>query len=213
MTFKFIVAICLSLNISICKSECYNSLFFEHNFMDGYKGAYVKKIPSLVWKDRLVSNKILTNNYETLDFNTKELMLHAHKNDGTLIYRICDKNKNYKKYGSIIKDPLRGYIGDFKNIIEVDEYLYRKQFKLYSDTTIGNIIKFQIEKKETNKKIYRKNNPIISFIIYDIIENLFKLLFICLTSIMVYLLLICLYHVIVNVLLCFGFVYLVSLFH
>lgn len=213
MNFKFIVAIYLLLNISICKSQCSNSLFFEHNFMNGYKGAHVKKIPSLVWKNSLVSNKILTNNYETIDFNTKELMLHAHKNDGTLIYRICDKNTNYKKYGSIINEPLRGYVADFKNMITVDEYLYRNKFILYSDTTIGNIIKFQNEKKETNKKLYRKNNPITSFIIYDIIENLFKLLIICLTSIIVYLLLIGLYHVIVNILLCLGFVYLVSLFH
>ena len=49
---------------------------------------------------KLVWNGVGQEIFEPLDFNKYELMVHSSNSyQGALIYRVCEKNTDYKRYG------------------------------------------------------------------------------------------------------------------
>lgn len=182
-----IVQLTLFVIFPLVSCECTNMLFLEHN-------TYVRQIsktrsvivtPALEWKDYIIYNMQANEIFTKLDFDKYELMTHAYK-EGLIIHRVCEKNSEYPKYGTITNNEIRGYIIDVRDMFMTDMFLSDNYFTTYAHGHLKyNFIQYRNEekKKETQQKIkeieeYKKTNPIKYFIYYIIINKYCVYLFI-----------------------------------
>ena len=181
--FFAIIAFSLFTHIT---GECTNMLFVEHTSYTAKVGRYGSKMvqPGLIWKDHLSLYCNGVEIYTELDSDKYELMTHAYY-QGVIIHRVCEKDKNYVKYGKIAQLPLRGFVIDVKDMFETDLFLYNNKFVTYA---VGhrryNFIQYykDIREKKYKQKLqereeYFKNNK-FAYSFINILKYMFYI-FIC----------------------------------
>ena len=171
MTFTTMLLL-LSMTASI-HSECTDMIFMESSELTTYhKRSGTTSFPSLDWKNRIVNVNLGTEIYEPLDFNKYELMTHASNSyAGVLVYRVCEKNTDYTKYGSIVTIPKQGYLIKSYSITTLDIYLNRYHFKTYG-TPYHIISKAKTEERKLEEERYAKKFPICD-LLWKFIYNIF----------------------------------------
>jgi len=154
-------------------SECADMIFMESNELTTYhKRSGVTSFPSLDWTNRIVNMKLGTEIYEPLDFSKYELMTHASNSyAGVLVYRVCEKNTDYTKYGRIVKIYKQGYLIKSHSITTLDIYLNRYHFKTYG-TPYHIISKAKTEERKLVEERYAKKFPICD-LLWKFIYNIF----------------------------------------
>ena len=142
-------------------SECTDMIFMEISELTTYhKRSGSTSLPSLDWKNRIVNSNLGTEIYDPLDFNKYELMTHASNSyEGVLVYRVCEKNTDYTKYGSIVTIPKQGYLIKYHSMTNLDIYLNRYHFKTYG-TPYHIISKAKTDERKLAEELYAKKYPI-----------------------------------------------------
>lgn len=155
------------LFITSTHSACTNMLLFEHSqHVKSTSRSSTKVIsPSLRWKDEITGKGMGKEIYSGVDFYKYELMMHAYSmDDGCIIHRLCEKDSNYTKYGSIIKTKIRGYIVNVTELFFTDKLLYENKFKTYHNSHKGYHFKNYKSCQDKKKDIELKNTyPIIYY--------------------------------------------------
>ena len=154
-------------------SECTDMIFMEISELTTYhKRSGSTSFPSLDWKNRIVNMNLGTEIYDPLDFSKYELMTHASNSyEGVLVYRVCEKNTDYTKYGSIVTIPKQGYLIKSYSITTLDIYLNRYHFKTYG-TPYHIISKAKTEERKLVEERYAKKFPICD-LLWKFIYNIF----------------------------------------
>ena len=148
--------------------ECTNMLFLEENTITSYqkRGSSSNSLPSFDFKNKLIWNGVGYEVFEPIDFNKYELMVHSSNSyRGTLIYRVCEKNTDYMKYGSVMNIPKDGYLIKFNSMIQVDSLLHSWYFTNYGTSKEACRI-YNRDIKNLREELYAKKNPIKSMIWY-----------------------------------------------
>ena len=142
-------------------SECTDMIFMEISELTTYhKRSGSTSLPSLDWKNRIVNSNLGTEIYDPLDFNKYELMTHASNSyEGVLVYRVCEKNTDYTKYGSIVTIHKQGYLIKYHSMTNLDIYLNRYHFKTYG-TPYHIISKAKTEERKLAEELYAKKYPL-----------------------------------------------------
>jgi len=171
MTFTKMLLL-LSMTASIY-SECTDMIFMEISELTTYhKRSGSTSLPSLDWKNRIVNVNQGTEIYEPLDFNKYELMTHASNSyEGVLVYRVCEKNTDYAKYGSIVTIPKQGYLIKYHSMTALDIYFNRYHFKTYG-TPYHIISKARAEERKLAEERYAKKFPIYD-LFWKFVSNIF----------------------------------------
>lgn len=147
-------------------SSCTNMFYIEYNTHHGVK--YDSKIPSIRWRDRIVNQGIGRSIFEEVDFNKYELMTHAYSaHKGIIIHRICEKNGNYHKYGTITRDKIRGFTLSIRDIDNFDMFLCGNH---YTSNTLSYRQYLYLKNKQYDDYVetFKREYPIQSFIKYTI---------------------------------------------
>lgn len=176
------VRLSLFVIFPLVSCQCTNMLFIEHSthIKQTGKTTSIAISPGIIWKDHIIHYKQANEIYTKLDFNKYELMTHAYK-EGVFVHRICEKNSEYSKYGTIIQSGLRGYIVNVIDLFETDLFLSNNGFTTYAHGhSKYNFNKYTQDKykktqQQNMEKIvnYRKTDPIKHFIYYNIITYIF----------------------------------------
>jgi hypothetical protein len=166
----FVVVVASKINYSY--GECTNMLFLEESSITTYhKKSSSISLPSLDFKNKLVWNGVGQEIFEPLDFNKYELMVHSSNSyQGALIYRVCEKNTDYKRYGSVMSIPKDGYLIKFNSILQIDSLLHSWHFLNYG-TPKEDCREYNREIKKRRDELYVKRNP-ISTMIGFIVRNM-----------------------------------------
>jgi hypothetical protein len=171
MTFTTIL-LTLSMAIGI-QSECTDMIFMESRELTTYhKRSGTTSFPSLDWTNRIANVNLGTEIYDPLDFSKYELMTHASNSGaGVLVYRVCEKNTDYTKYGRIVTFLKQGYLIKSHSITALDIYLNRYHFKTYG-TPYHIIAKAKAEERKLAEERYAKKFPMCD-LFWKYISNIF----------------------------------------
>ena len=167
--------------LTLVSGDCTKQVFFlENSAYQPQKGDTRIRNPGYYWKHNVIFNGYGDEIFEKLDESKYEYMFHAyHPQFGLEVYRICEKNSEYTKYGKVEYSLPRGYLLHINNMMDLDSFLYR--FKFNIKRISQSVVEKYIEEQKLKRKLkYEKEHPYmhqLNTIVNDTLTFLMCLLF------------------------------------
>lgn len=161
----FLFGLILFTAVKDIYAECTNQIFLEQSEVTNYYRRRSRTtIPSLDFRNSMISKGLGKSQDQPLDFDRYELMLHASNTDkGLMIWRVCESGTDYQTYGPILQKPIRGFVIEFSDMYSVDRYLSYYNFQTYA-TSRQFIQKTEQERISSLEREYAVNHPIKNII-------------------------------------------------
>lgn len=178
--FTILTICCL---FPLVKGNCLNQVFFlENSAYQPQKGEYRIRNPGYYWKQNIIDYGYGQEIFDKLDETKYEYMFHAyHSSFGLEVYRICEKNSEFTRYGKAEHHLGRGYLLQIPDIMSLDGYLYRNRFTI-KRTPVYKIKKYLEDKKKAKQEKYEREHPYMSKLTHAVNEVLNLIMYMLLFS-------------------------------